>query len=91
MGGTSRGLIQRLKDEARSRTASPAKSQGFEFAEGQVQADSQLLLLRKKSLEARVKELEKTAVTVGCAVTRNWRGNMIWRAGGVSPLIPLYR
>ncbi len=65
IGGTSRGLIQRLKDEGDKSEALSSEIAGVLFAEGQVRADSQLLQLRKKALEARVKELEKTAVTSG--------------------------
>jgi hypothetical protein len=64
-GGDGRGLIQRLKDEQDKDEALSSEMASVQFAEGQVRADSQLLLLRKKSLEARVKELEKTAVTSG--------------------------
>jgi hypothetical protein len=59
----TRGLIERIKDE-QDKQADLAKEQELVLlAEGQVRADSQLLLARKKSLETRVKELEKAAVT----------------------------
>jgi hypothetical protein len=65
VGANSRGLIRRNKDEAVKQDALANELAGVQFAEGQVRADSQLLLLRKKSLQARVKELEKSAVTSG--------------------------
>jgi hypothetical protein len=65
VGGNTRGLIRRLKDEQDKQDGLASEIKGVEFAEGQVKADSQLLLLRKKALEARVKELEKTTVTSG--------------------------
>jgi hypothetical protein len=63
VGGNERGLIRRLKDEQDKQEGLASEISGVEFAEGQVRADSQLLLLRKKALDARVKELEKTTVT----------------------------
>jgi hypothetical protein len=63
VGGNTRGLIRRLKDEQDKQAGLASEIAGVNFAEGQVRADSQLLLLRKKSLEARVKELSKTTVT----------------------------
>jgi hypothetical protein len=69
-----RGLDQRIKDEKVKQTGPYVKDEPVKLggvaaemelvllAEGQVRADSQLLQLRKKSLEARVKELEKPAV-----------------------------
>jgi hypothetical protein len=65
VGGPQRGLIRRVADEAVKQDGLASELKGVEFAEGQVRADSQLLQFRKKSLEARVKELEKTAVTSG--------------------------
>jgi hypothetical protein len=68
-----RGLDQRIKDERVKQVGpyikdEPVKVGGIaaemelvRLAEGQVRADSQLLQLRKKSLEARIKELEKPA------------------------------
>lgn len=65
-----RGLDQRIKDERVKQVGpyikdEPVKVGGLaaemelvHLAEGQTRADSQLLQLRKKSLEARVKELE---------------------------------
>jgi hypothetical protein len=63
VGGNTRGLIRRLKDEQDKQDGLASEIKGVKFAEGQVKADSQLLMLRKKALEARVKELEKTTVT----------------------------
>jgi hypothetical protein len=65
VGANTRGLIRRLKDEADKQGALASELAGVLFAEGQVRADAQLLLLRKKALEARVKELQKTTVTSG--------------------------
>jgi hypothetical protein len=65
VGANGRGLIQRNKDEAVKQDALASELKDVKLAEGQVRADSQLLLLRKKSLQARVKELEKSAVTSG--------------------------
>jgi hypothetical protein len=63
VGGNTRGLIRRLKDEQDKQDGLASEIKGVKVAEGQVKADSQLLMLRKKALEARVKELEKTTVT----------------------------
>jgi hypothetical protein len=63
VGAGGRGLIRRLKDEADKQDGLAGEIADVEFAAGQVRADSRLLLLRKKALEARVKELEKTTVT----------------------------
>ena len=65
VGGNMRGLIRRLKDEQDKQDGLASEITGVKFAEGQVRADSQLLLRRQKALEARVKELEKTTVTSG--------------------------
>jgi hypothetical protein len=65
VGGNSRGLIRRVADEAVKQNDLGSELTGVLFAEGQVRADSQLLQFRKKALQARVKELEKTAVTAG--------------------------
>jgi hypothetical protein len=63
IGGASRGLIQRVKDESDKQAALDSEIAGVRFAAGQVRADSQLLMSRRKALEARVKELGKTTVT----------------------------
>ena len=63
VGENNRGLIARVKAEADKQENLDSELARVEFAEGQVRADSQLLQLRKKALEARVKELGKTAVT----------------------------
>lgn len=61
-GSVVRGLLDRTKDEAVKQEHIAEEMDLVLLAEGQVRADSQLLLLRKKALEARVKELEKTGV-----------------------------
>jgi hypothetical protein len=58
----SRGLIQRTKDEQVKQEGLAEEMKIVLLAQGQVRADSQLLLLRKKALQARIKELEKTGV-----------------------------
>lgn len=65
MGGSenTRGLLERAKDEASKQDAIADENDLVFRAEGQERANSQLLLLRKKSLEARVKELGKTGAT----------------------------
>jgi hypothetical protein len=52
-----RGLIHRIADEKVKLEDLAKEIELVKLAEGQVRADSQLLLLRKKALEARVKEL----------------------------------
>lgn len=64
-GSTVRGLLDRIKDEASKQDAIAKEDDLVFLTEGQVRADSQLLLLRKKSLVKRVKELEKTATAAG--------------------------
>jgi len=59
----NRGLIQRTKDEQVKQRGLAEEMDRVVLAAGQVRADSQLLLLRKRALQARVKELEKTAAT----------------------------
>ncbi len=64
-GSTVRGLLDRIKDEASKQDAIAKEDEVVFLTEGQVRANSQLLLLRKKSLEKRVKELEKTGAAAG--------------------------
>ena len=61
----SRGLYQRAKDEQVKQGDIDKEMELVLLAEGQVRADSQLLMLRKRALEARVKELEKPGVAEG--------------------------
>ena len=62
-GSVLRGLLDRIKDEASKQDAIADENDLVFRAEGQERANSQLLLLRKKALEARVKELGKTGAT----------------------------
>ncbi len=62
-GSGLRGLLDRAKDEASKQDEIAEEMKLVFLAEGQERADTQLLLLRKKALEARVKEL--TGVAAG--------------------------
>jgi len=64
-GSILRGLLDRIKDEASKQDGIAKEDELVFLTEGQVRADSQLLLLRKTALEKRVKELEKTGAAAG--------------------------
>ena len=60
-----RGLIERIKDEQVKQEDLAKETELVTLGEGQVRADSQLLLLRRKALQTRIKELAKPGVAAG--------------------------